>query len=260
MLVGIDEPREKTDILASPTSKNPKTGDIPQIYIGSTKEQGLDSCRGCPMLKKSMGGTGEKTYCYHWGGAAQLGHNALIRANRKDPEKRRQNLDWVLKDRKVSRNAKYVRLAVGGDPAALTLKQVTDIIDTVKDNGFVGTLGYTHFWNTRGKHLKGLLMASTENLADADDAVDNGWRTSVMVNYRLSGMNDSRNGRFKELPVYNDEKITTPSGRRVVVCPAQTNKKVKNARGQLVDIDCNSCGMCDAAGNKGGPIIGFLKH
>ena len=56
--------------LVSPKSTNPKTGNIPQILVGRTKAEGHKSCEGCPMLSKKLGGKGEKTKCYHWGGSS----------------------------------------------------------------------------------------------------------------------------------------------------------------------------------------------
>lgn len=228
--------------------------------IGRTKAEGLESCKGCPMLKKSMGGSGEKTNCYHWGGSSQMGHSAMIRANAKDPEKKREDLALQLASPKVSRSARYVRLAVGGDPSALSRDEVLSMGETCNQNGFVGMLGYTHFFDTKGAHLKGLVMASVESLEDADRAVDNGWRSAVILDAKHPDLVTSRSGRFSDAPLWTGQTFETPSGRRVTVCPSQTGATVKDVRGNDRPIDCNTCGMCDATKTKGGPIIGFLKH
>ena len=47
------------------TSKNPKTGNIPQGYVGQTIDLAKKSCDGCPL---------KETACYHWKGSSQMGH------------------------------------------------------------------------------------------------------------------------------------------------------------------------------------------
>lgn len=251
---------KRTRILVSPNSKNPKTGDIPQIMIGGSKAEGLDSCKGCPMLSKKMGGKGEKTKCYHWGGSSQMGHISMAKANDKDPDKLREDLSYQLSSPKVSRQAQYVRLAVGGDPSALGRERVEEITETVKGHNFKGALGYTHFYRGRGSDLKGLVMASVESLEDADRAVDGGWRAAVVLDAVHPDLALSRAKRFDGAPLWTGQDFTTPKGRRVTVCPSQAGATVKDARGNPRPIDCNTCGMCDATQNKGGDIIGFLKH
>lgn len=253
-----------TGILISPNSSNRKTGNIPQIMIGRSKAEGLDSCKGCPMLSKKMGGAGEKTNCYHWGGSSQMGHISMAKANDKDPDKLREDLSFQLSSPKVSRQAQYVRLAVGGDPSALGRERVEEITATVKGHGFNGALGYTHFYRGKGSDLKGLVMASVESLEDADRAVDDGWRSAVVLDALHPDLALARlrrkAGRFKGSPLWTGQDFTTPKGRRVTVCPSQTGATVKDARGNQRPIDCNTCGMCDATQTKGGDIIGFLKH
>lgn len=247
-------------ILVTPNSTNTKTGDIPQIMIGRSKAEGLESCKGCPMLSSKMGGTGEKTDCYHWGGSSQMGHISMARANERDPQKLREDLDYQLSSPKVSRQAKYVRLAVGGDPAILGRDKVQEIGDTVARHGFKGVLGYTHFYNSKGADLKGLVMASVESLDDADLAVGSGWRAAVILDAIHPDLTLARSGRFKGSPLWTGQRFTTPKGRQITICPSQTGATVKDARGNERPIDCNNCGMCDATTNKGGPVIGFLKH
>ena len=249
-----------TRILISPNSKNPKTGGIPQIMIGGSKAEGLDSCKGCPMLSEKMGGKGEKTKCYHWGGSSQMGHISMAKANDKDPDKLREDLSYQLSSPKVSRQAQYVRLAVGGDPSALGREWVEEITETVKAHNFKGALGYTHFYQGKGSDLKGLVMASVESLEDADRAVDSGWRSAVVLDAVHPDLALARAKRFGGAPLWTGQDFTTPKGRRVTVCPSQTGATVKDARGNPRPIDCNTCGMCDATQSKGGDIIGFLKH
>lgn len=50
------------------------------------------------------------------------------------------------------------------------------------------------------------------------------------------------------LPVQSAEKLHTPEGRTVIVCPAQTRD----------DVTCASCGLCQRADRK--VIVGFRAH
>lgn len=261
-----------TGILCSPESKNPKTGNIPQVYIGRTKEETEASCRGCPMFKEDPEtGEAQKSECYYHSGSAQMGHGAL----RNSYNKGRKNDDLALVIQSSSRSAQYVRLAVGGDPQALTLEQVQSVWKTAKDNGFKGVLGYTHFSEPRsfvhkgkkgtndGSHLKGLVMASCDDMEQADRMVDKGWRAAVVVPAIIPGAKPSKAKRWeaKGMKPWNGETFTTPKGRKVTLCPAQTGGQVKNAlSGRMEDITCNTCGMCDPSRRKGGDVIGFLMH
>lgn len=246
--------------LVSPKSTNPKTGNIPQILVGRTKAEGHKSCEGCPMLSKKLGGKGEKTKCYHWGGSSQLGHIAMIKANAKDETKHREDLDYVLGSHEVSRYANYVRLAVGGDPSAFSRDKVIKMGETVKRHRFKGMLGYTHFSEGRGSHLKGLVMASCDDLESADKMVDKGWRVAAILPVMAPDIQPSKAGRFKGSKKWEGEKFSTPSGRNVTICPAQRGAEVTLPNGRKAPITCNECGMCDATQNKGGDIIGFFQH
>lgn len=249
----------ETGYLAVAGSSQPKTGDTPQIAIGRTKAEGLASCKGCSMLSRKLGGTGDKTKCYHWGGSSQLGHIAMAKANEKDPYKTREDIWAALDSNKLSAHANYIRLAVGGDPSALALEQVEDIRAAGKHYG-LGVLGYTHFPEGKGAHLKGQVMASCDDLETADRVVDSGWRAAVMLDALIPDITPSKAARFKGLKKWEGEKFSTPAGRKVTICPAQTGAEITLRNGRKKKVQCNDCGMCDAAGRKGGDIIGFLKH
>jgi hypothetical protein len=131
-----------TQMLWTGTSKNPKTGNIPQGYVGETIDKAKASCTGCPMLH---------TVCYHWKGSSQLGHHQMAKgfANGND-----YSLKYALS--KSVRSAQYIRAAVGGDPSVFTREQVEQWNLEAKAEGFKGIIMYTHFPETKGSHLKGL--------------------------------------------------------------------------------------------------------
>jgi len=216
-------------------SKNDKTGDIPQGYVGKDKEQTEQSCDGCPMRK---GG------CYHWQGNARGAQASMQRAYVNKPE--RYTLAHALGQ--SSRMAHYVRGAVGGDPWVFQRETVEGWIDQIRDQGMKGLLLYTHFAEDKAAHLKGLAMASVHSLDEADSRIDEGWRAAMVADFKTP---DSKRPTLNKLPTWNGETFTTPKGRKGIVCPAQYKA-----------VDCDSCGLCDAQRVNGdtAPLIVFLKH
>ena len=183
--------------------------------------------------------------CYHHNGTPRMAHASMQRAFIKSSPGRYSLLSAVAKS---VRTARYVRGAVGGDPNVFARDTVTGWIKDIQSAGMKGLLLYTHFWSSKGSHLKGLAMASVESMDDADRAIDAGWRVAVVL--PVKGQ-DSTHGRVKDVPVWDGEEFTTPKGRRVNVCPAQRPGSRK---------DCNTCGMCDATSHPGVQAIGFLQH
>lgn len=216
-------------------SKNSKTGNIPQGYVGATREETRKSCEGCPMLDNG---------CYHWQGLPRAAQAAMQRAYKNEPE--RYSLAHALDN--SSRMARYGRGAVGGDTWVFDRATVIGWIDQAKTAGLKGLLLYTHFAADKGAHLKGLALASVHTPAEADDRIREGWRAAMVAPYKTK---DSKRQRLKDVPVWNGETITTPDGHKGIVCPAQHKR-----------VDCNSCGLCDAqrTGGKDAPLIIFLQH
>tara|TARA_Y100001963_G_C6793579_1_gene457177 strand:- start:14845 stop:15549 length:705 start_codon:yes stop_codon:yes gene_type:complete len=232
-----------TTMLWTGRSKNSKTGDIPQGYVGATKAQANASCDGCPMRNNG---------CYYWQGTAVMGHSSMQKKYTTHPDQ--YSLSAALT--KSIRSSRYVRGAVGGDPWVFTRETVEGWVDQIRNAGLRGLLLYTHFAKDKGKHLKGLAMASVHSLQEADDLIDDGWRTAMVTDqYRVPG---SRKPNLKHLPEWNGQSLfVTPKGRKGIVCPAQYKQGV----------NCNTCGLCDAkhtgisryAGDAGSLIV-FLSH
>jgi hypothetical protein len=131
--------------------------------------------------------------------------------------------------------------------AVLTRSTVLGWHKTVQKAGMRGMLIYNHFWSTKGSHLLGLTMASVDSLAEADAAVDAGWRAAITIrSHKAPG---SRKPQLKQTPEWTGQNYTTPKGREVVLCPAQVGRR-----------DCNTCGLCDPLSHNRVPIIGFLIH
>ena len=231
-----------TTMLWTGTSTNSKTGNIPQGYIGATKQETEDTCKDCPMRKP----------CYAHNGTPRMAHASMQRAHAKSGPGR-YSLATALG--KSVRTARYVRAGVIGDSSAFTRATVQGWIDDIRSAGLKGLLNYTHFFDSKGSHLRGLAMASVDDklgtvdpLAEADRAIDAGWRAAVALPVKAQG---STHSRVKSVPEWDGSPFTTPKGRRVVVCPAQRPELRK---------DCNTCGLCDPTKHAGVQAIGFLQH
>ena len=219
------------------TSNNRKTGDVPTLAIGRTREQSLDSCEGCRMRPKERGGNGE---CYSQnGGLVTKGHGSMIRAadrwDKLTPEEQaaiplKKRRDYSLKTalQQSTRSAKMARFGSIGDPGALPLDYITKAIAAVRKAG-LDPVGYTHHWRDKPE-LAGVFMASCDDLSEVDDALSQGFRAAVV------------------LPWDHEGKFTTPGGAKGIVCPAMVKQ----------GLTCNDCRLCD--GSKRGPVIGFPNH
>ena len=132
---------------------------------------------------------------------------------------------------KSVRSAKMVRFTAIGDGGVKDRAYADSIMDTLSKHG-MELLGFTRHWvSGKADHWKGRLMASCFSLEEADEAVRQGWRASVV------------------LPANQTEMVfKTPDGVHGVVCPFIQGKAV----------NCNTCGMCVAS--RRGPVIGFPSH
>lgn len=204
--------------LYTATTSNRKTGNVPTMAIGRTRQESKDSCVGCPFLD-----SGE---CYAQGGTVAMGHNSMVKGYARKPE--RYSLKRALANRLAS--AKMVRLGSIGDPGALPGGYLADVLDAITEEG-LDPVGYTHHWRGR-PDLAGLLMASVETLAQADEAIRAGFRAAVVLPWN-----------------WNDQRFTTPEGNTGIVCPAILKPDV---------VTCNNCRLCNGA--KAGPVIGFPDH
>ena len=217
--------------LCTATSKNSKIGNVPQIWIGATREESRQSCRdvGCPLLHKKHGGQGGDgaPVCYAQHGTPSFGHSAMARA-----AARGKDYSLVTALDHASRSARMVRLGAIGDPAALAPIDGAFIRRMVARAG-MSLVGYTHGWVlASATQWRGRIMASCDSLEDADRAIDAGWRATVV------------------LPSDHEGRIfSTPARHTGIVCPAI----LKPGK-----VTCNTCRLCD--GSKDGPVIGFPDH
>ncbi len=205
------------NILWAATSNNRKTGNVPTAWVGPTREEARASCAGCPLLDKG---------CYAHSGTPLV---ALARIRRAATRGKDYTLKAAING--ALRSARMVRYTAIGDGGRVPVETADGIVADVKAAG-LDLVGYTHHWREQpvSDAWRGRLMASCDNVADADAALAAGWRVAVV------------------LPANSGDTVT-PGGRVVKVCPAiKTDGR----------ITCNDCRLCD--GSKRGPVIGFPAH
>lgn len=217
--------------LCTATSSNPKTGNVPQIWIGGSRKESIQSCKdvACPLLHSKYGGQGGggNPTCYAQHGTPAFAHASVFKSHNNGKDK---SLAYALEN--SSRSARMVRLGAIGDPVALSPLDGAYIRATVKRAG-LALIGYTHGWRmAKANRWRKSIMASCETLAEADQAIAAGWRATVVLPADHTGRT------FK-----------TPAGGTGVICPAQLAPKA---------VTCNTCRLCD--GSTRGPVIGFIDH
>jgi len=216
------------------TTTNTKTGNIPYSLIGASYNELRTTCEGCPLLtltkpdptspspKHRRFGFG----CYYHYGLQRAAWSHIAKARQSNP--RRYTLTHALDN--APRKARYFRMAVGGDPAALTLPEYDAIEAQIRKEG-LGLLAYTHFAQTKGAHLVGRALASCDAMADAVSLIEQGWRT------------------FVHLKIVTERQGKLPNGARWYQCPADYMNKT-----------CNQCGMCDPSKSPNISIIVTQRH
>ena len=227
-----------------------KVAGIAVAYIGATRAEAIRSCiqAGCGMLPVRLGGSGASNQtCYAYSGTPNMGAGSMDRSQVRhgfDPAKRyslRSALDQTPRAIGPRRKPpRYVRDGFIGDPSALSLESHADLRSTVKAEGLIGVLSYTHGW--RGVSLQLFALASCESLAEVDQAVALGYRASVVVPWQAL-----------PLPGRKPKRITTPQGVNVPICPAMLSHE------SALPVVCNDCGWCDPQ-SPGPQAVAFPNH
>lgn len=209
-------------------AQNRKTGPIPTAYVGSTRQETWDSCEGCELREGR---------CYAWRGP-QLSFGLLKIQQRARERPENYVVEHALAAR--HRTARVARISAVGDPSRADRVELLRAIRMIREDG-LGVLGYTHFWaDPWNEHLRQHLLASCNDLEQADEALAAGWIPAAVLP--------------PDTPHDGPPTFTTPGGARGVVCPAQRRDHVT----------CNTCGMCDPSHQvwKAGKVqlIGFFDH
>ena len=165
-------------ILASSTTKNTKTANVPTIAIGKTREESLASCKGCKLLPKEA-----EIPCYSQHGTPAMGHHSQTRAykrlteNGKSVEK--YTAEHAIRNRHIK--ALMVRFGSIGDPARANRAELYSALLTC-DIERLDPVGYTHFWREEfALDLRPWFLASCNTIAECEEAESMGWRTTLVV-------------------------------------------------------------------------------
>ena len=211
-----------TGSMYAPSYTNIKTGECIAQYVGQTRQESIATCEGCELL----GTVEEKGPCYSQWGTVAWSHGSMIRSNELG------NNDYSFEgaiQRDKKRKAQFIRLGAIGDPSATSKKEIAKI----RKYG-LPVIGYTHFWEGRGSHLRDICLASCGSVEEADLAVAKGWRATIIV------------------PKDYDTPVSfSPKNNRIVLCVNAQNKRFK----------CADCLLC-VAGDRymaSAPIIALQE-
>jgi hypothetical protein len=208
-------------------SKNAKTGNVPTVWIGTSRSESLASCEGCPQLKARN--------CYSQFGSPKLGHASAIKAR-----KLTGAFDVVAPILARHKRARFLRVSAIGDPARANQAQLALALDVARGEG-LAVVGYTHFPH-EVPHLRGVIMASADSFDAAQDPSLAGWRKAIVAPFGTTGTIRHKGGSIAavECPAIAAERL----GRRPFTC----NDCASGKRGAL----------CDAS--RPGPNVYFADH
>lgn len=223
----------KHPIVVTARSDNAKTGDVPTVWVGATLEQSRESCRGCARLERG---------CYAQHGQVAIGMRSIERRQRRRGKWLAPKAaidEAVLRRRKTP--PRLLRVSAIGDAARANIGQLDAAIVHAKRRG-LAIVGYTHFWaHADGSWLRGLLMASCNNLDELALAERLGWRATVIMPTGTTGTLRRADGSIL-----------------AVECPAIAAGRIGKK------YTCNDCAssrrgaLCDAS--KPGPHVYFAEH
>lgn len=189
-------------------TKNGKTDDVPTLWVGETRQESFDSCKGCSQLQTRS--------CYAQFGTPAMGHSSMVRAAARG---KTYAFEAAMAARSVG--AKMARFGAIGDPSRIAQSTLARWIYRVREEG-LSVVGYTHHWREkRNGWLRDSFMASCDSIEEADEAFDKGWRPACVA------------------PSDHAGGVTTPKGRKLIVCPAIAAER----KGRKVT--CNACRLCD---------------
>ena len=205
-----------------PSTENTKTGECIAQYVGQTRQESIATCEGCELL----GTVEEKGPCYSQWGTVAWSHSSMIRSHSQG--RNDYSFEGAIQRDKKSK-AQFIRLGAIGDPSATSKKEIAKI----RKYG-LPVIGYTHFWEGRGSHLRDICLASCGSVEEADLAVAKGWRATIIV------------------PKDYDTPVSfSPKNNRIVLCVNAQNKRFK----------CADCLLC-VAGDRymaSAPIIALQE-
>lgn len=180
-------------ILLRARTSNSKTGDVPTVWIGRTREESIESCQGCDLLNGA---------CYAQKGSPAWALSAMQRAGSK-------SISPKEAIRLMARGARMVRVGAIGDPARVLIDWGEYLRPFVREG--LRIVGYTHFPKERPE-LRDLFFASADKIAQLREYLSMGWSVTLPV-------------------IATAEQFAALQGRTlggipVTPCPAQRSRRV----------------------------------
>lgn len=174
-------------VLTLKVSANPKTGDMPQVYILSATSHPVQAqatgddasvCGACPLrpiLSKRRGKGAPRCYVGTFQAPASV-YKAFQRGSYAALPLESLEDSWALALLRKRLRGRPVRWGAYGDPAAIPSGTVQRISRALLSAGAAGHTAYTHGWRSR-PDLQALAMASVDSLEELQAAQTDGWRT-----------------------------------------------------------------------------------
>lgn len=209
------------NVIVTPRSSNAKTGDIPQIWIGTTRDESRASCDAveCKLRPWDPNRKPSDMACYAHAGSPLW---AFVSAAKGPYAK--QTLEEVVAQR--SPQAQAIRVGALGDPAVLSWGWWYKLGRLAKKLG-LRVLSYSHGWRQR-PDLAGHTMASCDSFEEAVEARRAGFQPAVAIR----GVSVTAKG------------LKLPDGTPAIICPAMYAKAMNKA-----PVTCNQCLKCDGKGD-----------
>ena len=159
-------------------SKNPKTGEMAQLWILPKDKNPLESvysgydrcvCGDCPYRRANKGGCYVQVY---------QAPNQIYKAYKKGNYQKAKFSDLES----IGEN-QIIRLGAYGDPAMIPIRILNKLVKKAK-----GYTGYTHQWKKEwvSKGLKNLCMASVDTPEQLTEARKAGWRSFIVTHHPKS--------------------------------------------------------------------------
>lgn len=206
------------------TSNNPKTGNIPQQWIGRSPEETFSTCAGCPLLRQPGAPALDGPECYAHRGAVKLAAASVRHRAARKPHI--YSLKHALTRRMFS--ARAVRFAAIGCVCGIkgTLRAE---LAAVRAAG-LAALAYCHH-PAQHPDLAGLVTASTDTVDDARAALGAGFLKVALVVPRSTTESEAR-------------QLAEQLGVKTLICPADASVIRIDGRDQY-RTTCNDCRLCD---------------
>ena len=204
-----------------------KPGPVPASSIVGEDGDLTAACGDCNLRPQP----GKPTSCHAQRARVGWGAKRMAAAAKHSPQ--RYTLEAALILRRVV--AKIARLGMIGNPSAAGVESVIEQAKMIRAAGLV-PLGFDHAHASGDiDELRGILMASCDDYAQARDASRRGWTPAVIVPRDTQGpiATDGHGYRYRVCPEQIQARAKLPEWEGVRIPGASREK-----------ITCNTCRLC----------------